>query len=150
MVAGKATAAIDISDGLVADVGHICDRSGLGAEIRLESLPVSDALSQVYPASEIETFALYGGDDYELCFSAPAHLRTQLEQAPFSLTRIGHMTTGGGAVVSWRQVISADRVGGLIILEDNSAMSNEGFQPRLAKVVRQPIHLMATDLPAGC
>lgn len=97
---GKATAAIDISDGLVADVGHICDRSGLGAEIRLESLPVSDALSQVYPASEIETFALYGGDDYELCFSAPAHLRTQLEQAPFSLTRIGHMTTGGGVQLS--------------------------------------------------
>lgn len=91
---GRASAAIDISDGLVADVGHLCRLSGVGAEIQLESLPVSESLSLLYSPHDVEKHALYGGDDYELCFSAPVHLREELSRAPYQLSRIGHLTVG--------------------------------------------------------
>lgn len=66
-----ATSCIDISDGLAADLGHILEASGIGARLELERLPRSPAYASVFDAVGWEP-ALAGGDDYELCFTAPA------------------------------------------------------------------------------
>ncbi len=90
-------AAIDISDGLVADLGHICERSGLAAEIDWTKLPLHPAL--LPKAKEVRmSCALAGGDDYELCFTAPESARGALAgiaaDMSLPLTRIGAMTVG--------------------------------------------------------
>lgn len=72
---GLATAAIDISDGLVADLGHILRASAVDAEIHLELLP---AVTLADPQQALD-WALAGGDDYELCFTVPPELRGRLE-----------------------------------------------------------------------
>lgn len=76
---GLASAAIDVSDGLAADLGHILDASGVGAVINLEQLPVADELRK-NGASGWQA-AISAGDDYELCFTAPADQRLAVEQA---------------------------------------------------------------------
>jgi thiamine-monophosphate kinase len=71
--AGLVHAMIDISDGLLADLGHICEQSGCGAEIQLGQLPLSPAF-QAYAANQPVFpwhLAISGGEDYELCFTAP-------------------------------------------------------------------------------
>jgi thiamine-monophosphate kinase len=70
---GGATAAIDLSDGLSSDVGHICERSEVGARLWAERLPISPATHKVAAAGERTPYALAleGGEDYELCFTAP-------------------------------------------------------------------------------
>ena len=68
---GLASAAIDISDGLLGDLGHILDQSHTGALLYASTLPVGPVLAQRDRQQQLE-FALNGGDDYELCFSAPA------------------------------------------------------------------------------
>lgn len=65
-----ATACIDISDGLVADLGHICEASQLRAQINTEKLPIHPDLGQ-FPDSQVLQWALTGGDDYQLCFTIP-------------------------------------------------------------------------------
>lgn len=72
LLVGKAHAAIDLSDGLVGDLKKILDASGVGAAIDIERIPLSDALRRRFDSDEQERFALTGGDDYELCFAAPA------------------------------------------------------------------------------
>lgn len=67
---GLASACIDISDGLVADLGHILEASGVGARIHLDRLPVSPAYDAAFAQVGWEA-ALAGGDDYELCFTMP-------------------------------------------------------------------------------
>lgn len=99
-LAGLAHAAIDISDGLVADLGHICAQSDCGAEIDLALLPVSDALVSLHPGEDVEDFALHGGDDYELCFTvAPGDVERALAVAAECGTRvtaIGELTAEPG------------------------------------------------------
>lgn len=99
---GIAHAAVDVSDGLLADVGHICERSGVGAEIELERLPASYALRQAFEGSARWPFQAAGGDDYELCFSAPSSRRDQVsracESAGVAVTRIGRIVGAGGVV----------------------------------------------------
>lgn len=68
---GLASAAIDVSDGLVADLGHILERSGVGATIHLDELPLSAAVSAYLGETDDWALPLAGGDDYELCFTAP-------------------------------------------------------------------------------
>ncbi|MCQ4164366.1 thiamine-phosphate kinase [Tahibacter harae] len=68
---GLATAAIDVSDGLVQDLGHIAARSGVAARVEAEQLPCSPALAAVGDAAQRRQWQLFGGDDYELCFTAP-------------------------------------------------------------------------------
>lgn len=72
--------AIDLSDGLLADLSHILKRSHVGAEIHLEHLPLSPALCEKYPAEQAEYFALTGGENYELCFTVPYNKRSEMEQ----------------------------------------------------------------------
>jgi thiamine-monophosphate kinase len=67
---GLAHSAIDISDGLLADLGHILQASGVGAEIRFDALPVSPTLRNYLPQEVARNAMLAGGDDYELCFTA--------------------------------------------------------------------------------
>jgi thiamine-monophosphate kinase len=93
-ILGAASAAIDISDGLVADLGHICERSKLSAVIERDLLPLASSLMSVR-ADLRDECALSGGDDYELCFTAPVDARAEIEIAGakwgVAVTRIGLM-----------------------------------------------------------
>jgi thiamine-monophosphate kinase len=92
---GIARSAIDISDGLIADLGHICERSGVAAEVELARIPRSPAMDKCLPRPAALTALLAGGDDYELCFTAGPGQRAAM--APLSLrhriklTRIGRI-----------------------------------------------------------
>jgi thiamine-monophosphate kinase len=92
---GLAHAAIDISDGLLADLGHIVETSKLGAEIRVDLLP----LSIVDPPGARDA-ALSGGDDYELLFTTPPRHRTAIGELAATLalplTRIGEIQAAPG------------------------------------------------------
>ncbi|HHB92394.1 MAG TPA: thiamine-phosphate kinase [Thioploca sp.] len=66
-----ATSAIDISDGLVADLGHILNFSNVGASLQIDNLPLSDELLESVPYETAIELALTAGDDYELCFTTP-------------------------------------------------------------------------------
>ena len=96
-----AHAAIDVSDGLVADLAHICECSNLAAHIDWPLIPLSTALMSVDPEMRVSC-ALAGGDDYELCFTAGENQRVALgaiaEKTGVPLTRIGKMRRGEAAV----------------------------------------------------
>jgi thiamine-monophosphate kinase len=79
----QATAMIDLSDGLSSDVGHICERSGVGVRLWAARLPTSPAARQVADATgrPVWQLALEGGEDYELCFTAPAEAAEGLAEA---------------------------------------------------------------------
>ncbi len=70
LLAGRANAAIDLSDGFVGDLRKLLDASGVGAEVDVDRLPLSDALRAHFADEQGVAFALTGGDDYELCFAA--------------------------------------------------------------------------------
>jgi len=99
---GIANAAVDISDGLLADLGHICASSDVGAEIELAMLPASPALRQAFDTDQRWSFQATGGDDYELCFTAsPARgddLLHACESVGVPVTRIGRIVNGRGVV----------------------------------------------------
>ncbi|MCX4025976.1 thiamine-phosphate kinase [Endozoicomonas sp. SM1973] len=97
--------AIDISDGLLADLGHILSASAkvgpcLGAQIDLTDLPISKALMSHTDKARATSLALTGGDDYELCFTVPADLIQQLSPLieAGEITLIGHITAQPGIV----------------------------------------------------
>ncbi len=100
---GVATAALDVSDGLLGDLGHILKRSAVGAVIDADALPYGDALAHEAPERRRE-FALNGGDDYELCFTAPAARRQAVldaaARAGVAVTRIGQLTPVPGLRVT--------------------------------------------------
>lgn len=90
-----ANSAIDISDGLISDASHIAQRSKKGVKIDLPKIPLSRELIDKVGKEAALKMALSGGDDYELCFSAPVHHRQSLEDG-FGVTRIGEITEQGG------------------------------------------------------
>ena len=94
---GIASAAIDISDGLIADLTHICERSALSAQIEWPQIPLSPALQSMDVGSR-QSCALTGGDDYELCFTAPPSVREKIATISTTLalplTRIGQLYAG--------------------------------------------------------
>jgi thiamine-monophosphate kinase len=89
-----ATAMIDVSDGLLQDLGHLCEESCMGAVIEVQALPVSRAYRTLLGENDWSV-ALTGGEDYELLFSAAAELRTAVEalaqESDCPITRIGHI-----------------------------------------------------------
>jgi thiamine-monophosphate kinase len=93
---GVAHAAIDLSDGLYADLQKLLSASGVGAEIDLETLPLSDALRTAFDTEAQRRFALSGGDDYELCFTAPEG--TSFNANDLRITKIGMVTAGNKLV----------------------------------------------------
>lgn len=93
---GLANSAIDISDGLLADLGHIVEKSGVGARLDLAKLPISTVLSKI-DRTIAQQFALQSGDDYELCFTvSPQHFAELDRQFKGLCTRIGMITDGKG------------------------------------------------------
>ena len=77
---GVATSAIDVSDGMLGDLGHILAQSRVGARIDVDAAPRSDVLASM-PLDLQRTCTLSGGDDYELVFTAPAHRASQVRHA---------------------------------------------------------------------
>jgi thiamine-monophosphate kinase len=101
-----AHAAIDISDGLTGDLGHILDASNVGATIDVDAVPRSSALDRQLAGDRRDvalSCLLAGGDDYELCFTAPATRDVRIAQIALeldlALTRIGVVTAHRGLVV---------------------------------------------------
>jgi thiamine-monophosphate kinase len=97
---GLAHACIDVSDGLLQDLGHVCRASGVGAEVDIGSLPASPALSASLAGDALRLAQATGGDDYELCFTAAADARDAVRDLALSqgiaVTRIGRMREGSG------------------------------------------------------
>lgn len=99
-----AHAAMDISDGLIQDLGHICAASDVGAVVLTDMIPLS-AAGQAISAldSRHQDFSLTGGDDYEILFTAAVDSRSALHEwakaKEFPLTRIGSIVSGAGVVL---------------------------------------------------
>lgn len=103
-LAGRASAAIDVSDGLVGDLKKLLDASGVGGELNIERVPLSDAMKSHFGESDRTRFALTGGDDYELCFTA----EPDIVEGIADVTPIGRITREpgltclqDGVVVEW-------------------------------------------------
>ncbi|MGH6622347.1 MAG: thiamine-phosphate kinase [Burkholderiaceae bacterium] len=96
---GLATSAIDVSDGLVGDLGHVLAASAVGADIHWEDVPCGVGLAGLNESTR-RRFALAGGDDYELLFTAPAGRRSAIEAAGAAagvpVTRIGAISAAPG------------------------------------------------------
>ena len=99
---GIANAAIDISDGLLADLGHICEASGCGAVIDVERLPLSEELRTLFSLEAAHNFAICGGEDYELCFTASSEdgpaIKKCLESSGIKAYPIGQLVEQPGVV----------------------------------------------------
>jgi thiamine-monophosphate kinase len=100
---GTAHAAIDVSDGLVADLGHICERSGVAAVVEWEAVPKSAVARRHGNHPLVQQYVLAGGDDYELCFTAPGSRAGEVlgaaSAAGVGVTRIGRIMAGAGVTV---------------------------------------------------
>jgi thiamine-monophosphate kinase len=98
-LSAKATACIDVSDGLAADLGHITQASRVGAEIWLDRLPMLGAAESLQPEERLN-LQLGGGDDYELCFALPPEMEPELPALAagggVDLAVIGRFTEGSG------------------------------------------------------
>lgn len=91
-----ASAAIDISDGFLADLVHILQLSGVGAEVEVDGLPLAAEAVELLGQAEARQLAFAGGDDYELCFTLPSskvvQMNAQLSKFGYSVTRVGIIT----------------------------------------------------------
>lgn len=98
LAAAGASACIDVSDGLAADLGHILDAGGVGAELDAAALPVAPELAAAGSPERIRAWLLGGGDDYELCFTGPDDLDIDrlAGAGGVTVTRIGRTTATGG------------------------------------------------------
>lgn len=120
-----ATASIDVSDGLIADLGHLADAGRVGVEIDLEVVPLSAAGHAWFEGRVDEQAALEklvtGGDDYEIAFTAgprdEAALRREAERRHLRLTRIGHVVAGHGVTA---------RFGGRPVAFDHAGFAHGG------------------------
>lgn len=98
-----AHSAIDISDGLLADLGHILECSDVGATVKINTMACSTVLQKYLPQAQAINCWLAGGDDYELCFTAPPINRDEIEristELSIPLTCIGKITDAKGLTV---------------------------------------------------
>ena len=95
-LAGVASACIDVSDGLAGDLRKLLEASRVGADLDLDALPLSDALTGAFDEDVARRFAATGGDDYELCFTSPQSVPAEIAGVP--VTAIGTVTEGEGLV----------------------------------------------------
>jgi thiamine-monophosphate kinase len=103
----KASAAMDLSDGLSLDLHRLCAASGVGAEIRADQLPIaSSKFAKAFNASQRLEAALHGGDDYELLFCVPPKHCGRIPSSKFGVT-----LTQIGEIVSSRKISLAERDG---------------------------------------
>jgi thiamine-monophosphate kinase len=97
---GVASSAIDISDGLLGDLGHILERSRVGARLEFASLPTLPVAQAYLHEKVARDCVLAGGDDYELCFTAPAERRDAVaaaaQSAGVAVTRVGRINAEPG------------------------------------------------------
>jgi thiamine-monophosphate kinase len=112
---GLASAAIDVSDGLLADLGHICTQSKVSAVIAVEDLPLSLVLQQQIASEKVSeqqarNWALTGGDDYQLCFTVPAcqvdAINVLIGASQLSAIKIGEIVKGCDAEEHSVEVVS--------------------------------------------
>jgi thiamine-monophosphate kinase len=100
---GIATAAMDLSDGLVGDLPKLAQASGLAAHVAVDRLPLSEAMRAAVPLEQARGWALAAGDDYELLLAVPAPRFAELEAAAarlnLTLTAVGELRPGSG--VTW-------------------------------------------------
>ncbi len=116
-LSGIATACMDLSDGLLTDLPRLLRHGGLQGRIETDSLPISAALREFADPDDARRLALSGGDDYELCFTAPRekeHRLKGLSSREVPLTRIGDLNHGEGLVLtrggsSWEPSVSGFR-----------------------------------------
>ena len=111
---GIASSAIDISDGLLADLGHILDASQVAAQIGFDLLPISPVLQAYIQQPLGKRCVLSGGDDYELCFTAPAMRHAEIMSIS---SRLGLPLTCIGKIVTGRDCIVHDASGNIINVE---------------------------------
>ncbi len=104
LLVGRASAAIDVSDGLVGDLKKLLNASGVGGEIDMDRVPMSDAIKARFDESSRTRLALNGGDDYELCFTA----RPDAVEGIADITAIGKIRREpglacrqNGVIVEW-------------------------------------------------
>ena len=97
---GIASSCIDVSDGVLADLGHVCEASGIGALLDVDALPGSEALRLAFDVEPRRVLQATGGDDYELCFTAPPETGEAIVRAAASadvaVARIGRIIEGEG------------------------------------------------------
>jgi thiamine-monophosphate kinase len=109
---GLARSAIDVSDGLLADLGHILKASGVAAELRWEDLPRAEAIASCPDRALAKNCLLAGGDDYELVFTAPRSKRSEIAAAG---KNSGVSVTAIGAIVAGRPGVRMRDSGGRIV-----------------------------------
>lgn len=97
-----ASSAIDISDGLAADLTHLLETDQLGARVYIEQIPINKALKKFFSNKRAQNFALTTGDDYQLCFTMEndSHqLKALMDKLPVQITCIGSITESGGLTI---------------------------------------------------
>lgn len=106
-----ASACIDISDGLIADLGHICKASGVRSDIQTKLLPIHQELHQLWPQQAVD-WALSGGDDYQLCFTVPQSrceiVNQWIDAGEFDATMVG-------------QILAPDNSKNLVIVDGSAS-----------------------------
>ena len=138
---GVATCAIDVSDGLVADLGHLCEESGVAARINADAVPLSAAARRAIDGGEAAIADLVtGGDDYELLFCAPPSERGAIEaigrRLELAVSRIGTIEHGQGVTV-----VDADG--------QPLALGRAGYHALLGTTCPAPATVVDRPLPAG-
>ena len=148
----RASSAIDLSDGLISDLGHILKASGVGARVDLELFPLSEELLRHVEPEQALRWALSGGEDYELCFTVPELNRGTLDVA---LAHLGAKFTCIGQIMPESEGLKFVKDGAPVTLDwkgyDHFAwvctLCNAGWRLRLTRPTKERAYLNPTT---GC